>query len=230
MGKLIEHDETDAYSSEEEISRSANNKNSEMRRWAIFGALLIVAGVFIMLIAYFTISYEGEDNPKTITYSLESTPEGTISTEISQDDGNGLNTLINTSTTPITTINPTAIPTPISTVIALNDSITDPKIFKENIAQIPKGKIVYSKVVGNRFTKSDIEVNSGDEVLWDSYDDTTLTIVELDNKIDDITLKGFGRAKYQFTMAGNYRFGLFYKSTQISRSTQNINVIVNVTQ
>ncbi len=113
--------------------------------------------------------------------------------------------------TPAPTPTPTPTPTPEAVVVAT-----------------PTGETVYSRVKGERFSYPDHQINAGDEVLWDNHDETLYTIVEMDNKIPNITLTELGKVKYFFNTTGDYRFGLYYRFMRTPPSLQNISVRVNM--
>lgn len=100
----------------------------------------------------------------------------------------------------------------------------------------PTGTITTSKITIFRFSVQNVKINVGDEVLWNNFDEDSYIIVELDNKIANITLKGTGKASYIFNRSGSYTFGLYYQNKGnsypcitsgqcMSTSTQNIAVL-----
>ncbi len=95
----------------------------------------------------------------------------------------------------------------------------------------PTGKIRYTRVRSDKFMENLIQINAGDTVLWDNYDvltSLTYNISELDGKLPNITLPEAKKANYTFTVAGDYKFGLFYKDMRgIEPSNQIIIVKMN---
>lgn len=113
--------------------------------------------------------------------------------------------------TPEITETPTPTPTPTPAVVAT-----------------PTGKSVYARIKSSIFTVSTLQINAGDAVLWDNYDDDIpYTIAEMDKKIANITLKGGGKVTHVFNTTGDYSFGLYYSGMKGSPSIQNISVRVN---
>ncbi len=125
-----------------------------------------------------------------------------------------------TPTSPLTPII-TEIPTPTPTPTPTPEPV---------LIATPTGKSVYDRVMGSIFTVSNLNINAGDKVLWDNLDDTKYTIVDMDGKIANITLKEFGKATYIFNATGDYRFGLYYTLMRTAPSVQTINVRVNASQ
>lgn len=203
MEKSTEFDEIEVNLSEEELSKAESDKNSHRRILGQIGAFLVIVGVLIMVFAYWTISY---NEPETIPIIAQETIP-VISPGITQ--------IISPNTMAVIISNITVMPTPIETPVSI----------PENNSIIPTGKKIVLKVIANTFLQTNIEAKVGDEIIWNSFDGETVTIVELDKKTPNITLKGFGRANYLFTSPGNYIFNLFYQSTQISSSAQNINIV-----
>lgn len=91
----------------------------------------------------------------------------------------------------------------------------------------PTGKTIVTKVINSKFGQSNLQINAGDEVLWDNGDPVKYVIVEKDKKIADINLPDNGKTKYIFNTSGNYRFTLNYKYNmlRVSPITQSILVI-----
>ena len=78
------------------------------------------------------------------------------------------------------------------------------------VVATPTGIITPLKIMDFKFRILNVQINAGDEVLWNNFDEDYYTIVELDNKIANITLKGTGKASYIFNRSGSYKFGLYY--------------------
>ncbi len=116
--------------------------------------------------------------------------------------------------TPAPTINMTATPTPTPTPEPV-------------VVATPTGKSVYARVKESRFTVSNLQVNAGDAVLWDNFDDTLYTIAEKDKKVANLTLRSGEKVSYIFNTTGNYSLGLYYNFMRIAPSIQTINVRIN---
>jgi len=105
------------------------------------------------------------------------------------------------------------------------------------VVATPTGIITTLKIMNFKFSVLNVQINAGDEVLWNNFDEDYYTIVESDNKIANITLKGTGKASYIFNRSGSYKFGLYYQNKgnsylcttssqcSISTSIQNIAVL-----
>lgn len=116
---------------------------------------------------------------------------------------------------PTVTPTPTPTPTPAPTPV---------------VVATPTGKVVYDRVMQSRFGLQALQINAGDEVLWDNMDDTPYTIVEMAHKIANVTLRDSGKATYIFNTTGNYSFGLYYNNMRgAAPSIQNISVRFNAT-
>lgn len=92
------------------------------------------------------------------------------------------------------------------------------------VVTTPTGKSVYTRVCVSKFLVLNLQINAGDEVMWDNLDETIYTLVEMDKKIGNITLPDLGRAQYIFNTSGNYRFGLYDKYMK-QKAIQDINVL-----
>jgi plastocyanin len=95
------------------------------------------------------------------------------------------------------------------------------------VVPTPRGLSFYTIIKSDRFGYPTLQINAGDKVLWDNLEDTTYTIVEMNKKIANITLREEGRAEYIFNTTGNYSFGLYYNLMRTAPSMENISVRVN---
>jgi plastocyanin len=134
--------------------------------------------------------------------------------------------------TPTPTPPPT--PTPVPTLIpsiteTLAPTPTPTPTPEPVVVATPTGNKVYPRIMGNKFTVSTLQVNAGDEVVWNNYDETTYTIVEINNKISNITVPSLGKKGYILNTTGDYSFGLYYNFMRSAPSIQNIIVTVNAT-
>lgn len=124
---------------------------------------------------------------------------------------------------------PTSVPTPAITQTATPVPTPTPTP-EPVVVATPTGRSVYARVMASKFTVSNLQINAGDEVLWDNVDETAYTIVEVNKKIANITLRAEGRAKYIFTTTGDYKFRLYDKFNKPTLNTQTIVVKVNASQ
>jgi len=92
------------------------------------------------------------------------------------------------------------------------------------VVTTPTGKSVFTRVWVSKFAVLNLQINTGDEVMWDNLDETTYTLVEMDRKIGNMTLPNLGKAKYIFNTSGNYKIGLNDKYMQ-QLAIQDINVV-----
>lgn len=129
--------------------------------------------------------------------------------------------------TPTPTQTPTPTPTPTITRIATPTPAPTPE---PSVVATPTGKSVYARVKGSKFTVSKLEINAGDEVMWDNHDDTVYTIVDMNKKMANITIRALGKARHLFNTTGNYRLGLYYTFMRTAPSIQNISVRVNASR
>ncbi|MDW7728024.1 MAG: hypothetical protein SCH70_13135 [Candidatus Methanoperedens sp.] len=124
---------------------------------------------------------------------------------------------------------PTVTPTPTPTPVITDTPAPTPTPAHETVVvDNPTGVVVPLRVMSNRFTVSEVEINAGDEVLWDNYDDTLYTIVEKNGKIGNLTLRHIAKLPYIFNTTGDYTFSLYDRYTK-SPGTQTIKVRVNTT-
>ncbi len=143
-------------------------------------------------------------------YSVQETSDGgyiIAGFTNSYGSGNSDAWLIKVSSAPLTTPTPTPTPTSTSTPTAT-----------PTVAATPTGITVPVRVINSRFAVSTLQINAGDQVLWDNLDDTKYTLVETNNKIPNIILKDLGKTIYVFNMVGEYNFGLYYNSMQTPSS------------
>ncbi len=135
--------------------------------------------------------------------------------------------------TPVPTPSPTPTPTPIPTptptpTITETPTPTPTPTPEPVVVATPTGKSVYSRVMSSKFSLSNLQINAGDAILWDNFDLDTYTIVDIDGKIANITLRSEGKATYILNTTGNYSFGLYYNFMKgAAPSIQNIAVRVN---
>ncbi|MGB8218326.1 MAG: hypothetical protein WCE94_13590 [Candidatus Methanoperedens sp.] len=127
--------------------------------------------------------------------------------------------------TPSPTPTPTPTPTPVPTINATPTPTPTPEPV---VVATPTGKLVPAKVMNSILYPASLQINGGDEVVWDNRDeDISYTIAEMDKKIGNITLPADGKTKYIFNTTGDYRFGLYYNLMRGAPSTQTISVRIN---
>lgn len=132
--------------------------------------------------------------------------------------------------TPSPTPTPTLTPTPTPTLTpepAITETPTPTPTPTPEVIATPTGREVYSRVIGDRFSITNHIINPGDAILWDNREEKTYTLIEMDNKISNITLRDSGKARYIFNRSGDYRFSLWYRSLRSAPSIQTISVRVN---
>lgn len=93
------------------------------------------------------------------------------------------------------------------------------------VVATPTGITVPVRVQFSRFAVSTLQINVGDQVLWDNFDETKYTLVETNNKLSNITLIDGKKILYPFNIVGEYTFGLYYNSMQTAPSLQTIIVM-----
>lgn len=124
--------------------------------------------------------------------------------------------------TPAPTLTPTATiietPTPTPTPTPEPVVVATPTGVSKEVRVVPVDK----------FGINNIEINAGDEIVWLNREDETYTLVELNNKIANITLSN--RANYTFTKTGNYSFNLTRRLLKTMPSVLNVIVKVNASQ
>jgi plastocyanin len=130
--------------------------------------------------------------------------------------------------TPPPTPTPTHTPTQTATeTLAVTETPTPTPTPEPVTVATPTGKVVYSRIKVDRIAPSNLQIDAGDEVLWDNFEDTVYTLVEMDNKIANITVSQGGKSKYIFNTTGNYKLGVYFRNMREAPSTQTIVVRVN---
>lgn len=134
------------------------------------------------------------------------------------------------SPTPTPTPSPTPTPTPIITETPTPAPTPTPTPEPVTVAT-PTGTTYYARIMGSKFTVTSVQINAGDAVQWKDFDDDKpYTIVDMDKKMANITLRAGGTATYIFNTTGTYSFGLYYNFMKgAAPSFQNITVRVNAT-
>ncbi len=77
-------------------------------------------------------------------------------------------------------------------------------------------------VPADKFGTNNVQINAGDEITWLNREDDVYTLIERDNKINNITL--YSRANCTFTVPGDYHFVLTRPGLRSAPSVLNIAV------
>ncbi len=91
----------------------------------------------------------------------------------------------------------------------------------------PTGVVNVTRIMNYNFGEPNEQINAGDALEWNNYDDDTFTLVEMNQKMANITVRGGGRTTYIFNTTGTYKFGLFYNGMRGDPKIQTIAVKVN---
>lgn len=130
------------------------------------------------------------------------------------------------SPTPTPTLTPTPTPTVTETPTPTPTPTPEPTPF---VAATPTGKEIFIKLEASRLIPSSVQINAGDKVIWDNYVDDSYTLVEMNNKIANITLRigPGGKTPYIFNTTGDYTFRLYDKYKKPTIGILNVTVRVN---
>lgn len=126
---------------------------------------------------------------------------------------------------------PTPTPTPAPTLppaITATATPTPTPTPEPVVTATPTGVKVPGRVMANRFTEANKQIDVGDAILWTNLDDETYTLVEVNGKIGNITLND--RATYVFNTTGSYKLLLYYNKMREPYSYQSITVKVNASK
>jgi plastocyanin len=129
------------------------------------------------------------------------------------------------------------IATPAATVTAepttsLVPSITDtplstptPKPTPEAVTVKPSGIIHVTRITGYKFGEPKVTMDAGDTLQWYNLDDDIMTMVEVDGKMDNISVNS--RKNIIFNTTGKYTFKMYYPQMRQEPPLQAINIILN---
>ncbi len=131
-------------------------------------------------------------------------------------------------TTPVPTPVPTFTPTPTPTVEIIETPEPTPTPEPVVIAT-PTGRKVTTRIMNSRFTELNKQIGAGDKLIWQNYDESLYTIVEVNGQIGNITVGLLKDATFIFNTTGDYKFGLYYVPMRGEPSYQTIKVRVNTT-
>lgn len=129
-------------------------------------------------------------------------------------------------TTPVPTPVPTFTPTPTVEITKTPEPTPTPEPV---VIATPTGRKVTTRIMNSRFTELNKQINAGDKLIWQNYDESLYTIVDVDGKIGNLTLGQLKDATFIFNTTGDYKFGLYYVPMRGEPSYQTIKVRVNTT-
>lgn len=129
--------------------------------------------------------------------------------------------------TPTPPPTPTPASTPMPTITSTETPVPTPTP-EPVVTATPTGVKVPARVMANRFTEPNKQIDVGDAILWTNLDDETYTLVEVNGKIGNITLNN--RATYVFNTTGSYKLLLYYNKVREPYSYQSITVMVNTSK
>lgn len=126
---------------------------------------------------------------------------------------------------PTPTPTPTPPPTPEITITETPTPTPTPTPEPVVVATPTGVQKIVNIVATDKFAINQLKIDAGDEILWNNREDETYTLVELNNKIANITLSS--RANYTFIKTGNYSFSLTRRLLRTTPSVLNVIVKVN---
>lgn len=137
---------------------------------------------------------------------------------------------IEPASTPVPTPTPTFTPTPTPTVEITETPQPTPIPTPEPITvSTPTGRKVTTRIMNSRFPELNKQIDAGDKLIWQNYDESLYTIVEVNGKIGNISVGLLKDASFIFNTTGDYKFGLYYVPMRVEPSYQTIKVRVNTT-
>ncbi len=127
--------------------------------------------------------------------------------------------------TPTVTVTsaPTSTFTPVSTIISTPAPTTEPS--PEAVTAKPSGIIRVTRIMGYRFGEPSVAIDAGDTLQWYNLDDDTMNLVEVNGKMDNISVSN--RKNIIFNTTGKYTFKMYYPRMHVEPPVQVINVILN---
>jgi plastocyanin len=128
--------------------------------------------------------------------------------------------------TPTPSPTPTPTPTPTSTITVTATPTPTPTAIPE-IEVTPTGHVVTTRIYNEYFGNPTLNINAGDTVVWDNWDETTYTLVEKNNKVANITVRDSKKATNTFNKTGDYTFELIHFALRGAPREQNIIVRIN---
>jgi plastocyanin len=127
--------------------------------------------------------------------------------------------------TPATTVTaePTASLTPSITDTPLSTPTPEPT--PEAVTVKPSGIIHVTRIIGYRFGEPKLTIDAGDTLQWYNLDDDIMTLVEVDGKMNNISINS--RKNIIFNTTGKYTFKMYYPQMRQEPPVQVINVTLN---
>lgn len=137
---------------------------------------------------------------------------------------------IEPASTPVPTQVPTFTPTPTPTVEIIETPEPTPTPTPEPVVvATPTGRKVSTRIVNSRFAELNKQIDAGDKLVWQNYDESIYKIVEADGKIGNITVGLLKDATFIFNTTGDYKLGLYFMPMRGEPSYQTIKVRMNTT-
>ncbi len=94
---------------------------------------------------------------------------------------------------------------------------------------IYSGKVVFTRIMGWKFTENDIKLDAGSWLQWRNMDDEAFfTLTEANGKLPNITVRS--RTYFYFNTTGIYKFDLHYPKMRETPLPQTITVTRNQSQ
>jgi hypothetical protein len=129
--------------------------------------------------------------------------------------------------TPTPSPSPTPTPTPKPSPTITQTPTPTPAPTPE-IEVTPTGYVVRTRIYNEYFGNPALNIDAGDTVEWDNWDETVYTLVEKDYKISNITVLDSKRVDYTFNRTGDYTFKLIHDRLRgATPREQNIIVRIN---
>jgi len=122
-------------------------------------------------------------------------------------------------TTPLPTETPESTATPTIT------ATPTPEPTPEAVTVNPSGIIHVTRILGYKFGEPKVTIDAGDTLQWYNLDDDTMTLVEADGKMDNISVSN--RKNIIFNTTGKYTFKMYYPRMRVEPPVQVINIILN---
>ncbi|HWR26250.1 MAG TPA: hypothetical protein VN316_00050, partial [candidate division Zixibacteria bacterium] len=129
----------------------------------------------------------------------------------------------NASPTVTVTSAPTSTLTPVPTITSTPAPTPQPT--PEAVTVEPSGIIRVTRIMGYKFGEPSLTIDAGDTLQWYNLDDDTMNLVEVDGKMDNISVSN--RRNINFTTTGKYTFKMYYPKMRVEPPVQVINVILN---
>ena len=127
--------------------------------------------------------------------------------------------------TPTVTVTsaPTSTFTPIPTITSTPAPTPEPT--PEAVTVEPSGIIRVTRIMGYKFGEPSVTIDAGDTLQWYNLDEDTMNLVEVDGKMDNISVSN--RRNIIFNTTGKYTFKMYYSKMRVEPPVQVINVKLN---